>query len=391
MSRHLFTILSFLLVITIDNCCAQELGQGKFKNPDAKKTTAAKTQHKTTVSKSEKPKPMALILTTNEDCMVRIGEANFSLRRGEKKTIPLTKGTYTVTATSTQGNYRYATEVGIVDTDVALQVDLAKVITAERIKLDSAAREKEREKVATASPPPPVKKNVVEPDEKPKMSATTKAAVDALFSNMVSIGAGSFTMGNNLGDNDEGPEHTVNIRAFKFSKYEVTQQQWEAVMGTNPSANHGCANCPVENINFTDIDSFINKISRISSRIFRLPSEAEWEYVAKKGGVFKDIADRAWYNNNSGKVTKPVGTKGPNALGIFDMAGNVAEWCRDWYSGSYYKKKPADNPAGPDSGEKKVVRGGAYNDSENTLRPSHRDKQNSDTRKQTTGLRLVMD
>ena len=226
------------------------------------------------------------------------------------------------------------------------------------------------------------------------------AVVDLLLQNMVSVSGGSFVMGNNKAPAPDEAEHTVTINSILFSKYEVTQEQWQVVMGENPSNNKGCNTCPVENVSWEDAMIFIKKINDISNKRFRLPTEAEWEYVAKFGGkmeVDKEggqeeyIKATAWYFANSDKKTHPVGQKQPNALGIYDLLGNVSEWCFDWYSPDYFKKESSlKNPVGPPLGKEKLVRGGSYMEYQgDRFRPSLRQKLKPTTRSSYLGFRLV--
>ncbi len=139
-------------------------------------------------------------------------------------------------------------------------------------------------------------------------------------------------------------------------------------MGNNPSYFKKGDDYPVENVSWYDAQEFIGKLNRRTGNRFgfRLPSEAEWEYACRSGGKPEkycggNAVDRlAWYRNNRGGHTHPVGTKAPNGLGIYDMSGNVWEWCMDWYDKNYYKRSPRNNPHGPSSGYIRVLRGGAW-------------------------------
>jgi formylglycine-generating enzyme required for sulfatase activity len=181
---------------------------------------------------------------------------------------------------------------------------------------------------------------------------------------LVWIPPGSFTMGAENGRQDQIPMHRVTIKeGFYMGKYEVTQSQWRAVMGSNLSHFDG-ADLPVESVSWEDAMAFIGKLnSQNSSYMYRLPTEAEWEYAARAettGNFAGELDAMAWYNKNSGHHTHPVGSKKPNAFGLFDMHGNVWEWCQDWYHGSY-DGAPPDGSAWLSGSEQKlrVVRGGA--------------------------------
>jgi formylglycine-generating enzyme required for sulfatase activity len=192
---------------------------------------------------------------------------------------------------------------------------------------------------------------------------------------LVLIPAGSFTMGSPDSDSsaffDERPQHQVRItRPFYMAKYLVTQEQWEAVMGSNPSRFKGASN-PVENVSWDQCRQFLEKLNAKSPPAggkFQLPTEAQWEYACRAGsnrhycfGDDPSLLDQyAWYAGNSGGATHAVGTKKPNAWGLYDMHGNLWEWCADWYDGGYYARSPADDPQGPREGTCRVIRGGGW-------------------------------
>ncbi len=196
---------------------------------------------------------------------------------------------------------------------------------------------------------------------------------------MVLIRAGEFLMGSRDSDKDaspdEKPQHRVRIgRPFYLGKYLATQEQWQAVMGNNPSYFKGPKN-PVELVSWDDCQEFLKRLNGRFRRVlpagegeFQLPTEAQWEYACRAGSTvrfcFGDeetaLGEYAWYDGNSGNKTHPVGAKKPNAWGLYDMHGNVWEWCRDWYDGDYYGKASADDPTGPTTGSLRVRRGGSW-------------------------------
>jgi len=189
--------------------------------------------------------------------------------------------------------------------------------------------------------------------------------IDKIEKNMVLIKGGTFEMGNELGEKSEKPSHTISIDDYFINRFEITQFEWGRIMGY---CTQGVDSLPIHSINWNDIKLFIQKINNIAGKNYRLPTEAEWEYAAKGGnynGKFKfaggdDLDEIAWWSGNSSKSIHSIGTKVPNQLGLFDMSGNVWEWCSDFYNEEYYEDSPKLNPRGPDTGEFRVVRGGSY-------------------------------
>jgi formylglycine-generating enzyme len=198
--------------------------------------------------------------------------------------------------------------------------------------------------------------------------APVHRVANEISENMVHIPGGTFTMGctsKNRRDceDDEKPNHRVTLNAFKINKFEVTREQWEAVMGKNPSYFNNCTKCPVESVSWHDVQEFISKLNSLTGQNYRLPTEAEWEYAARGGQDYKyagsnNIEIVAWHDVNSDYKIHPVGSKSPNGYGLYDMSGNVWEWCSDWY-GSYSRMSKA-NPKGTSSGSERVYRGGSW-------------------------------
>ncbi|MBR4230407.1 MAG: SUMF1/EgtB/PvdO family nonheme iron enzyme [Bacteroidales bacterium] len=190
---------------------------------------------------------------------------------------------------------------------------------------------------------------------------------------MVHVAGGDFTMGNNearglkVNYDASRPEHRVKVDDFYIARFEVTQAQWTAVMGENPSKAAGSDSLPVEQVSWVAAQQFCALLSQMSGHRFRLPTEAEWEYAARGGEYSHNtpfagsgaIANVGWYCVNSEGHTHPVGRLKPNELGLYDMCGNVMEWCSDWMAP--YGDGDAVNPEGPSSGESRVLRGGHYN------------------------------
>ena len=217
---------------------------------------------------------------------------------------------------------------------------------------------------------------------------------------MVKVEAGTFMMGATSEMKkpytDEKPVHQVTLtNDYYMGKYEVTQALWQAVMGSNPS-KFKSRNLPVEQVSWDDCQEFINKLNSITGRRFRLPTEAEWEYAARGGKKSKGyqysgsskMSEVAWYSANSGSKTHPVGKKRANELGLYDMTGNVLEWCQDWY-GSYVSSSQT-NPTGAFSGGFRVFRGGSWYGNAGNCRSSCRDSYNPGNSNFDLGLRLVL-
>ena len=224
--------------------------------------------------------------------------------------------------------------------------------------------------------------------------------VNGVSFQMVEVRGGTFTMGatSEQGDanDDEKPTHEVTLSDYYIGKTEVTQALWEAVMGNNPSYFQG-KSLPVENISWNDCKTFIVKLNALTGKTFRMPTEAEWEYAARGGSKSRGykysgsnrLGDVAWYYDNSDLKTHEVGTKSPNELGLYDMNGNVWEWCSDWYGD--YSSASQTNPKGPDSGTNRVYRGGSLCDDASICRCSgHRSDSDPGNRFSTLGLRLCL-
>lgn len=217
---------------------------------------------------------------------------------------------------------------------------------------------------------------------------------------MVRVEGGTFTMGATAEQasdafSDELPTHKVTLSPFLIGKYEVSQTLWLAVMGENPSVNTGI-NLPVDNVTWSECQTFITKLNELTGKNFRLLTEAEWEYAARGGNKSKgykysgsnNLGDVAWYIDNSNNTSHAMGTKAPNELGIYDMTGNVMEWVSDW-KGSY-SSGAQTNPTGPDSGTYRVNRGGSYGNVERLSRITNRNSIDPNMSSKTMGLRLCL-
>ena len=220
---------------------------------------------------------------------------------------------------------------------------------------------------------------------------------------MVFVAGGTFDMGCTYEQTsdcayDEKPAHPVTLRGFAIAKYEVTQKLWREVMGSNPSRYTG-DDLPVQNVSWDDVQIFIQRLNQKTGMKYRLPTEAEWEYAARGGALQGDIpflysggSDMdaiGWYNENSESQPHAIGTKAPNALGIYDMSGNVWEWCYDLYE--MYSEKAQTNPKGASKGVARVTRGGCYVGLAKQCRVTCRKSLYQGTKDAFTGFRLAMD
>lgn len=231
---------------------------------------------------------------------------------------------------------------------------------------------------------------------------------------LVHAEGGEFMMGDDNGSTDrEKPAHLVRLSSFYICQYQVTQKLYEWVTGENPSEFKGESR-PVERVPWVEAQQFISRLNERpeikqflttltpSGMAFRLPAEAEWEYAAR-GGQYSQgytycgsdkLKQVGWYRENSGNETKPVGLFLPNELGLFDMSGNVREWCEDWFDEKYYEKCQGagivKNPPGPDKGGNRVLRGGSCFNSAGICRPTHRNNLDPVNRFNYVGFRLVL-
>jgi len=249
------------------------------------------------------------------------------------------------------------------------------------------------------------------PEEKYKQIIAIKLAIPDLLSHyqqlqdliknfsMVYVEGGSFKVGSmNAVNGYTMQEHRVTLSSFYIGKYDVTQAQWKAVMGNNPSNFQNCDDCPVEQVSWNDVQGFIQKLNQETGKHYRLPTEAEWEYAAAGGNKSNgytysgsnDINSVAWYKDNSGNKTHPVGQKQANELGIYDMNGNVWQWCQDWFSADYYSKQPTENQQGPPSGSLRVYRGGSWDLAARHCRVTGRWGVDPSSRLNYLGFRLAL-
>ena len=209
---------------------------------------------------------------------------------------------------------------------------------------------------------------------------------------MIAVKGGTFQMGSDDGYN---AVHQVTLSDYYIGETEVTQELWNAVMGSNPSYFYGNMQRPVETVSWNDCHTFISRLNELTGETFRLPTEAQWEYAARGGNKSKGytysgsnaIDDVAWHWYNSDRTTHPVKTKAPNELGIYDMSGNVYEWCSDWY-GDYSSAAQTD-PTGPSTGSHRVIRGGSWCEYTTDCRVANRDGYTPTHTNSDQGLRLA--
>ena len=229
---------------------------------------------------------------------------------------------------------------------------------------------------------------------------------------MVYVEGGTFSMGatseqSGEGDSDESPVHSVTLDNFYIGACEVTQSQWQAVMGTSIQQQAGKAGAssfrgiggdyPIYYVSWEEAQAFCRELSAVTGRTYLLPTEAQWEYAARGGKQSRSykysgsysIDAVGWYESNSGSSTHPVGRMRANELGIHDMSGNVWEWCSDWYSSSYYSSSASFNPAGPGGGQYRVLRGGSWGHSASYCRVSNREGSTPSGRYYYYGFRVV--
>jgi formylglycine-generating enzyme required for sulfatase activity len=300
------------------------------------------------------------------------------------------------------------------DAKIELNGDAGEKYTAEGMKIFedipvgtysikvSAAGYTTATETATVKQGEPNKKtiNLVKPTTSLTGGGGTTTSADGI--EMVFVKGGTFTMGSNDGESDEKPTHQVTLSDFYIGKYEVTQKQWRDVMELDAKYWY-CDSCPVFEVSWNDVQEFIFRLNQKTEKTYRLPTEAEWEYAAREGSKlytpkislsdFKysgsnNIDLVAWYSGNSVGKAHPVGQKDANQLGIFDMSGNVWEWCSDWKG--IYNNIGQDNPKGPSTGLIRILRGGSWKSNVGNCRVAYRRYFNPELYELDYGFRLVL-
>lgn len=401
-----------ILFIFFISCIASgySLAQNASKNnnPKAGSTittgieTPAPNKLDSVSKKSGTPDKLLLdvLFATNESCDLYIGETfKGTVKKSEHTFLALAPGTYTYKVISNVVLEAFEESFSVKEGALnEIFIDFLYFID----EINEQRKNGKDKKKVKEQPTAKTWKIAVTATPEETNNQAAQAAIKALVSNMVLINGGSFIMGNNKAPSADEVEHTVSVNSIHFSKYEVTQEQWESIMGNNPSSNKGCSTCPVENVSWEEAMKFISKVNVLSNKKFRLPTEAEWEYAARiggkeeidmAGGPEEFIKKTAWYYANADKKTHPVGQKQPNIEGIYDLLGNVSEWCSDWYAPDYYNEETSyKNPEGPPLGKEKVVRGGSFVDfSGDRFRPSLRDKLKPTGKSPNIGFRLVLE
>ena len=235
----------------------------------------------------------------------------------------------------------------------------------------------------------------------PKDLSSEEFSVNGVTFKMVRVDGGTFAMGCTVeqdadAEAHEAPVHDVTLSNYYIGETEVTQELWLAVMGENPSTFNDNNQCPVERVTWEMCQEFITQLNALTGRTFRLPTEAEWEFAARGGNKSQgyhfagsdNLDEVAWFTENSGAATHPVGGKKANELGLYDMCGNVNEWCADWYS--LYPETPQTNPTGPETGRSRIYRGGSWQNASKACRITRRNYFAPGTIRNYMGFRLAM-
>lgn len=346
-----------------------------------------------------------------EDAMLQVSPENLLLNNSGEGTLTITSNTKWKVSTTADW-LSFSTLSGVGDGQVTVRAngstaDRTAIVT---VKGEDISRQAVVTQAATETPS--------DPDTPTQELVLTINAAGVTFK-MIRVEGGTFFMGATAEQLDdaldwEKPAHSVTLSSYYIGETEVTQQLWQVVMGQKPTSDgwqwnstHGMGkNRPAYFISWDDCQEFIKKLNALTGRTFRMPTEAEWEFAARGGNKSKgykysgsnNIEDVAWYEVNSRDKgssspdygTHDVGTKQPNELGLYDMSGNVYEWCSDWYDDHYYSISPSSNPSGPSTGASRVYRGGSWFLSARGCRVSHRGRYTPSVRDFSFGLRLAL-
>jgi formylglycine-generating enzyme required for sulfatase activity len=326
-------------------------------------------------------KPIPVLFQANHDFYLFIdGKMHGKVQKDDVKNINLQPGVYKLVFEEADSTGEFIEQMFRVTSEVSKQKDSIYKVSFRNDFID----------IMNSLSVNPTETNllpVLNEQEKKQLEV-----INTIEKDMVPIPGGSYKTSSS--EAKDAATLVITVKPLLFGKYEITQQQWIRIMGQNRSRHENCSECPVESVSWADVDSFIRKINRISGKQFRLPSEAEWEYVTQKvvGETMKDfISDRdhynkqwtsvlentAWHAGNSRKTTREVGKK-KDLFDIYDLFGNVAEWCAD-----YYQPNKTNDSQGPATGTRKVIKGGSYLDDAEKFGAGKRDSENR--------FRLVMD
>ncbi len=228
---------------------------------------------------------------------------------------------------------------------------------------------------------------------------TIEVSCGEVTTEMVFVKGGQFEMGDNSGKKDAKPVHLVSLSDFYIGKFEVTQEFWTSIMGYNPSEKTDCPQCPVNDMTWEQTQDFITELNKCTSKQFRLPTEAEWEYAAQGGQGSKgftysgsnSIDSVAWLKDNASEKLHEVGQLKPNELDLYDMNGNAWELCEDWYSNSFYENSPANNPVNTAVNKYRVSRGASWMSPAKYCERSARNIDHPHHKRGNGGIRLVME
>jgi serine/threonine protein kinase/formylglycine-generating enzyme required for sulfatase activity len=343
--------------------------------------------------------------TASEDCTLEIeGLAPITLKKNKPVMVPMDFGRHNITAVSKKNHQTNKTIIAILRNNQSFDISFEEVKLTEPSPPAKDNEVSENNAPVTATTPTNTvtnekdiavaKEKATEADPSALNRAALIGTATEIAGNMANIRGGKFTKIDSRSEKEKNESQSISLAPYQLGRYEVTQRQWQQVMGYNNSSNKNCPDCPVENVSWEEVNMFLQKLNQNGKARFRLPTDAEWSFAVQMDD--RDFIDAnggmeypnkvAWLDNNSQRKTHPVGKKIAHKAGVYDLMGNVAEWCSDWYDPSYLKNnKNLNNPTGPTSGSRKVVRGGNFSDASVVttagLSPAAKQK--------TVGFRLV--